>query len=302
MATGKVYLIGAGPGDIELLTLKAVKRLQLCDVVLVDDLVNPEVLRLACDQAEIIYVGKRNGHEGATPQSVIDEMLVSLARAGKQIARLKGGDPFIFGRGGEELEALLKAGVEVEVVSGVTSGIAVPATLGICLSHRAFASGITFISGHSCSNDNLDWQSLVKGKTTIVIYMGMTNLPDIVDLLLKHGMPGDTPAAVIQNGTLAQQRNVITNISELPEAVRHLSLGPPAIIVIGEVVNMARLQPHNVAKEQAAEQPFVTEKGTVENTSSVAPDANEYILIANEFDRTETPLSRDGELAFSRIT
>ncbi len=259
---GKVYLIGAGPGDIELLTLKAVRCLGQCDVLLLDDLVNRQILQFAKDGVHVIHVGKRGG-KAHTPQDWILQTMISLAREGKVIGRVKGGDPFIFARGGEEIEALIKAKIACEIVSGLTSGVAVPAVLGIPLTHREHSSGITFITGHSCESGEsstngqkennghvlqkhqLDWAALVASKTTIVVYMGMTRLPELIKKLTENKLPPSTPVAVIENGTLPQQRFIVSQIDRLIDDVEEARLGSPAIIVIGSVVAFAH-QPLNV--------------------------------------------------------
>lgn len=238
MKRGKVILVGAGPGDPELLTLKAVRALAEAEVVLVDDLVNRAVL-VHAPRARVVEVGKR-GSCRSTPQHFIQRLLVALAAEGLTVVRLKGGDPFVFGRGGEELQALRAAGVLVEVVPGITSGTAVPAALGIPLTHRAYSHGVTFVTGHTRDGADVDWRTLAAGGTTLVIYMGMQNLASIVAELLKGGMAADTPAAAIQYGTLPQQRQVVTRLGMLPLAVMQEGLGSPALIVVGEVVCLAQ--------------------------------------------------------------
>ena len=239
---GKVFLIGAGPGDVELLTLKAVKALGQADVVLIDDLVNREVLQFVRPGTRVVEVGKRGGCK-STPQDFIERQLVHEARAGCVVARVKGGDPFIFGRGGEEMETLRAAGIAVEVINGITAGIGVPAALGIPVTHRDFSHGVTFITGHTQADGALDWQALVKGGTTLVIYMGVAHLPGIVESLVAGGMNAATSACAIQNGTLASQRSVVTTLAQLQQAVADADIGSPAIIVIGDVVSLARQQP-----------------------------------------------------------
>lgn len=236
--TGKVYLIGAGPGDVELLTLKAVQALARADVALIDDLVNRELLQFLRPHTRVIDVGKRGGCR-ATPQAFIERQMVQFARQGSCVARVKGGDPFVFGRGGEEVETLRKAGIEVEVVNGITAGIGVPAALGIPVTHRAYSRGVTFITGHAKQGGEIDWEALARSGTTLVIYMGMTHLTEITARLMAAGLPARMPAAAIQHGTLPSQREVISTLDGLPEAVRRAGLGSPAIVVIGEVVNLA---------------------------------------------------------------
>jgi len=236
---GKVYLVGAGPGDLELLTLKAVRALGEADVILLDELVNREVLRFAPSDARVIEVGKRGGCR-STPQSFIERLMVRMAKAGATVVRVKGGDPFMFGRGGEEMGVLLAAGVEVEVVSGVTAGMGVPATLGIPLTHRGLCHGATFVTGHTRDGREPDWSALARSGTTLVIYMGIATLHAIVRNLLQAGMPAATPAAAIQSGTLPSQRSVVVTLGQLPQAVHDAALGSPAILVVGAVVNLAR--------------------------------------------------------------
>ena len=238
--TGKVFLIGAGPGDPELLTLKAVRALAAADVVLVDDLVHRDILRHASAGARVIEVGKRGGCK-STPQAFIVRKMIQLARQGRTVARLKGGDPFVFGRGGEEVAALDDAGIPVEVIGGITAGIAAPAVLGIPVTHRDVARGVTFLTGHSRDGSDPDWGALRATGTTLVIYMGMARVTDLIAGMLKAGFPPDTPACAIQNATLATQREVITTLSRLPAAAAEARLGSPAILVIGEVVRYAHV-------------------------------------------------------------
>lgn len=247
---GKVFLVGAGPGDPELLTLKAVKALQAADVVLVDDLVNDEILQ-HCQHARIVNVGKRGGCQ-STPQNFINRMLIALAEQGQQVVRLKGGDPFLFGRGGEEMLALRNAGIDCEVISGVTSGIAVPASMGIPLTHRAYTHGVTMVTGHTQDGDQLDWHALVASKTTLVIYMGIKKVAEIVRHLLAAGMEQDMPTMAIQHGTLATERHVSAPLAMLPLAVHQEKLESPAIIVIGNVVRMANNNQLSATLEVAA--------------------------------------------------
>ena len=233
---GKVFLIGAGPGDPELLTLKAVRALRAADVVLVDDLVNRECLAHARVDARIIRVGKRGGCR-STPQRFIDKLLVRYAKQGRTIARLKGGDPFVFGRGGEEMLALTQAGIEVEVIPGITAGLGVPAALGIPVTHRQIARGVIFLTGHTEDGSEPDWDALVRSGLTLVIYMGVSRLQRIVAALRKAGMPAEMPACVIENGTLQTQRQRVTTLGNLSAE----GLGSPAIVVVGEVVRFAQL-------------------------------------------------------------
>jgi uroporphyrin-III C-methyltransferase len=227
----RVFLIGAGPGDPELLTVKAVRALGLADVVLVDDLVHRGCLAHAKPGARIVAVGKRGGTL-STSQVFIEKTLIASARQGLTVARLKGGDPFVFGRGGEELQALRAHGIEVEVIPGVTAGTAVPAALGIPVTHRDYAHGVTFVTGHGAE---IDWQALVRSKTTLVIYMGLRNLERISSSLIAAGMDPATPACLIENGTLYTQRQRVRTLSQLSGS----GFKGPALIVIGDVVRFA---------------------------------------------------------------
>ena len=238
MKPGKVYLVGAGPGDPELLTLKAVKALARADVVMLDDLVDRRVLDYA-PGARVIEVGKRGGCK-STPQAFIERLMVRLASHGNVIARIKGGDPFVFGRGGEEALALARAGIECEVIPGITAGIGVPAALGIPVTHRGLARGVTFVTGHTRDGSGPDWAALARTDTTLVIYMGMQRVVEITAALQAAGMPATTPAAAIQNGTTEFERHVIATLATLADAARAAVLGSPSLIVIGEVVGLAR--------------------------------------------------------------
>lgn len=237
MMPGKVYLIGAGPGDPELLTLKAVRALGEATVVLVDDLVNPAVLAHVNPAARIVPVGKRGGC-ASTPQTFIEQLMLREARAGQIVARVKGGDPFMFGRGGEELATLRAAAVPVEVIQGITAGIAAPARLGIPVTHRDAGRGVAFVTGHTQSEPP-NWVALVASRLTLVIYMGVANAADIRSALLDAGMDGAMPAAVIQNASTADEHGIVTTLDALPAAIAQHRIASPAIIVIGEVVRLA---------------------------------------------------------------
>lgn len=250
MNSGRVYLIGAGPGNLDLLTLGAVRTIGLADAILIDDLVNPEALQFARQGAQIIRVGKRGGCR-STPQTFILKKMIALAHDGKTVARIKGGDPFMFGRGGEELQALRHAGIAVSVISGVTSGIAVPAALNIPLTHRDCTHGVTFVTGHTQGTDEPDWHALAAMHTTLVIYMGMSNLERIAQQLMRHGLAADTPAAAIQHGTLPNQRQVVATLGQLANLVTAVGMSSPAIVVIGEVVRFAGMDAQ-IPLQQAA--------------------------------------------------
>jgi uroporphyrin-III C-methyltransferase len=242
MSGGMVYLIGAGPGDPELVTLKAARALARCDVVLVDDLVHRDVLRLCRPGVRVIEVGKRGGCR-STPQPFIDGLLVRLAKRGAIVGRLKGGDPYVFGRGGEEVAVLTAAGVPAEVVSGVTAGIAVPAVFGIPVTHRDLSRGVTLVSGHACANGREpEWGALARSGTTLVIYMGVRRLAEITRALLAAAMSPATPAAAIQNGTLPEQVSVVSTLECLASDVAARGIGSPAIVVVGDVVALTRQQ------------------------------------------------------------
>jgi len=231
-----VTLIGAGPGDPELLTLKAARALGAADVVLVDELVNRGCLAHVRSTAKIIEVGKRGGCK-STPQAFIEKLLISHAREKKNVVRLKGGDPFVFGRGGEEVEALRAQGIDVEVIPGITAGTAVPATLGIPVTHREFARGVTFVTGHTKDGTEPNWQALAHSGTTLVIYMGLRGLEKILSCLKAAGMDASTPACIIENGTLHNQKQRVATLGTLSAA----GFASPALIVIGDVVRFARV-------------------------------------------------------------
>ncbi|MBS1209116.1 MAG: CysG [Proteobacteria bacterium] len=239
---GKVYLIGGGPGDPELLTLKAARLLATADAVVYDNLVSAAVLAHSRDNAERIYVGKKAGNH-ALPQLDINKLLVTLALQGKQVVRLKGGDPYIFGRGGEEAETLHHAGIAFEVVPGVSSASGAAAYAGIPLTHREHAQSCFFVTGHLKDETcNLDWPTLARPGQTLVIYMGLTSLPDISRELIAHGMDPATPAACIRRATLPDQKTLTGSIADLPEKVAAAGFKPPALLIIGSVVSLhARL-------------------------------------------------------------
>jgi uroporphyrin-III C-methyltransferase len=232
----RVTLIGAGPGDPELLTLKAARALHAADVVLVDELVNRGCLAHLRSDAKIIEVGKRGGCK-STPQAFIAKLLVLYAKQGRNVVRLKGGDPFVFGRGGEELEALRSEGIVVEVIPGITAGTAVPASLGIPVTHRELARGVTFVTGHTKDGTEPDWQALARSRTTLVIYMGLKGLKRILVSLKAAGMDPATPACIIENGTLHSQKQRVATLGTLSGD----GFAGPALIVIGDVVRFARI-------------------------------------------------------------
>ena len=236
---GTCTLVGAGPGDPELLTLKAVKAIAQATVLLVDDLVNIAVLEHASPDARIVHVGKRGGCK-STPQAFIEKLMLNETLAGEHVVRLKGGDPFIFGRGGEEIEALREAGIEATVVNGITSGLAGLTALNTPLTHRDHAHGVVFITGHAKPGDaGTDWRQLAAtardAKLTLVIYMGVSGAATIEQELLT-GLPADTPVAIIQHASLPRQRHAVTTLGMLHATIEREGLASPSVIVVGDVV------------------------------------------------------------------
>ena len=234
-----ITLVGAGPGDPDLLTLKAVRAIAQATVLLVDDLVNDAVLAHASASARIVHVGKRGGCR-STPQAFIHRLMVQEARAGERVVRLKGGDPFIFGRGGEEIEHLRAEGLAVEVVNGITAGLAAVTTLGVPLTHRDHAHGVVFITGHAQDPAQTpDWAQLARTahqcRLTLVIYMGVRGL-GAIQAGLCQGLPDATPVAVVQHATLPAQRELICTLAELPQTVADEGLRSPAVIIVGDVI------------------------------------------------------------------
>ena len=234
---GKVYLVGAGPGDPELITVKGVRCIQQADVILYDRLVNKELLDYAKPNVELINCGKLPNYH-LLQQETINRFLVKYAEKGKMVTRLKGGDPFVFGRGGEEAEICDKAGVPFEVVPGITAGIAAPAYAGIPVTHRDYSSSFAIITGHrkAGEDDNIKWEAIAKGIDTIAIYMGVKNLPYIRKKLLEHGKNPDTPVALIHWGTLQNQRIAIGTLETIVDTAEREQVKNPSMIVIGEVV------------------------------------------------------------------
>ncbi|NWB53850.1 MULTISPECIES: uroporphyrinogen-III C-methyltransferase [unclassified Pseudomonas] len=231
--SAKVWLVGAGPGDPELLTLKAVRALREADVVLIDDLVNPALLE-HCPAARLITVGKRGGCR-STPQAFIHRLMLRYARQGKCVVRLKGGDPCIFGRGGEEAAWLRQQGVEVELVNGITAGLAGATNCDISLTLRGVSRGVTLVTAHTQDDSSLNWRALAEGGTTLVIYMGVAKLEEIRRQLLEGGMSDDMPVAMIENASLPQQRECRSSLARMQDDAHEFALKSPAILVIGRV-------------------------------------------------------------------
>ena len=235
--TGKVYIVGAGPEDFELLTLKALRVLKEADVILYDELVGEEIKSfLKTLDAELVDVGKRIGKH-KKKQEEINELMVKLAKEGKTVVRLKGGDPFVFGRGGEEAEYLAENGIPFEVIPGITSAIAVPAYAGIPITHRKFDPAVVFITGRE-AKERLNWRALAELNATIVILMGVTNLEKNVRNLIENGKDPKTPVAIIENGCTPQQRVLVSTLENIVEVAKKENVRPPAIVVVGDVVRL----------------------------------------------------------------
>ena len=239
MPTGKVYLVGAGPGDPGLLTLRGKALLQRAEVVVYDYLANPRLLHFVPKDAELIYAGKKGGGLHAYTQEGINRLLVDRAKAGKMVVRLKGGDPFIFGRGGEEIEELAAEGIAFEAVPGVTSASAAATCTGIPITHREYTASVAFITGHEDPDkpaSKLDWDKLATGVGTLVIYMGIKNLPDIMQRLIAAGRAPETPVAVVRWASTPQQESVIGTLANISDLVHEAGIKPPALVIVGEVV------------------------------------------------------------------
>lgn len=250
--TATLFLVGVGPGDPELLTLKAVRAISEADVVVYDRLVSPEILSFVRDGVARIDVGKQAKCH-PTPQSEINQLLIRLARTGRNVVRLKGGDPFIFGRGYEEMLELRRVGIPVVVIPGVTAAQGCAASAGVPLTHRGIASGVRYLTGHCRSDQPLDfdWSGLADPDTTLVVYMGRANIEQIVRELIRHGLPGDTPALAISEGTMPGERRVCAPLVDLPAALQAARLQGTVLFIIGRVVAMAmqKCEPCNAAME-----------------------------------------------------
>ncbi len=245
--TGRVYLVGAGPGDPELITLRGLRVLRAAEVVVYDRLVHPALVEEAPANAERVFAGK-HPHGPRVPQEEVVRVLIERAREGKRVVRLKGGDPFVFGRGGEEVEALRQAGVPYEVIPGVTAAVAVPGAVEIPVTHRAYASAFAVVTGHSCGERaDLDWAALVR-VPTLVVLMGLHRLAQIASRLVASGADPDLPAAVVAKGTLPDQRVVVGRLRDIAARVEAAGLAPPATLVVGRVVELCRAA---VGKEAA---------------------------------------------------
>ncbi len=242
MKVGKVYLVGAGPGDPGLMTVKGLDCLRRADVVIDDRLIDESILHEARPEAEKIYVGKASSHH-TLEQETINHLLIQKAREGKVVVRLKGGDPFVLGRGGEEAEALAENHIPFEVVPGVSSAVAVPAYAGIPVTHREVASSFTVVTGHKASDrgePDIAWDKLATGTDTLVILMGIGNLAYVVDQLIKNNKPPSTPAAVITHGTTNRQRCVTGTLQDIVAKVKSEDLKPPSVVVVGNVVQLRK--------------------------------------------------------------
>ncbi|MCC6531595.1 MAG: uroporphyrinogen-III C-methyltransferase [Burkholderiales bacterium] len=242
-APGRVLLVGAGPGDPELLTLRALRAIREADVIVYDHLVTPAVLDFAAARTAKLYVGKeRDNH--TLPQDDINDLLVALARAGKEVVRLKGGDPFVFGRGGEEMQALRRHGIACEVVPGITAACGIAAATGVPLTHRDHAHACVFVTGHLRDGSvNLDWEALARPLQTVVVYMGLKGLAIFARELIAHGLAADTPAMVVENGTTPEQRVVTATLATLPAAAVAQRLCSPTLVVVGAVVRLREASP-----------------------------------------------------------
>lgn len=244
---GNVYLVGTGPGDPELLTVKAMRVIQSADLLLYDRLVSNDVLDLVGSDAKLLYVGKTAGYHSRT-QEEIHELLLCFAEVGATVVRLKGGDPLVFGRGGEEMDFLQQEGIQVKVIPGITAASGIAAELGIPLTHRGVANSVRFLTGHSWkggADPLFVAENAADPDSTLVVYMGLSTLPSLVQKLIQHGLPPDTPAAAVERGTTPQQRIVFAEIKDLADNITSAQLISPTLIIIGKVVALSPLWPHS---------------------------------------------------------
>lgn len=239
MNPGKVYIVGAGPGDPDLITVKGKRCIETADVILYDRLINPELLEYAKSDADLIYCGKLPGYH-TMKQETINHFLIKFAMNGKIVTRLKGGDPFVFGRGGEEAESLKTHGIAYEIIPGITSGIAASAYAGIPVTHRKISSSVAFVTGHGCdeSKDDIEWDALARGVQTLVVYMGMKHLPEICRKLMASGKAASTPVALVHWGTKEDQVSVTGTLETITAVAEQKAIENPTIIVIGDVVRL----------------------------------------------------------------
>ncbi|MDY0211772.1 MAG: uroporphyrinogen-III C-methyltransferase [Desulfuromonadaceae bacterium] len=280
--TTRVYLVGAGPGDSGLITVKGKRCLQSADVVLYDRLCNPVLLEDVPPTAEQIYVGKNMGHH-ALPQEHINALLVEKAREGRVVVRLKGGDPFVFGRGGEEIDTLAEAGIPFEVVPGVTAGFAAGAYAGIPLTHRDFTTSVTLVTGHLNTRKDhqrdIDWTTLGRGHGTLVFYMGLTNIATICAELIHHGRAEDTPVAVVSHASTPQQRTLIATLADAPQQVEQQGVTTPAVILVGDVVRLhERLDWFQRSLTMGEESPENTKPEVAEATEETESTRNNILI------------------------
>ncbi len=247
---GKVWLVGAGPGDADLLTVKALRAINSADIIFYDQLVSEEICALFPKNTPALYVGKvKNNH--SIPQEDLNQLLINQAQLGLNVCRIKGGDPFVFGRGGEELLELRKAGVEAEVVPGITSASGCSTYADIPLTHRGIAQGCTFVTGHAEKTLDVNWNALAQLNHTLVFYMGLTRAGDISDNLLAGGLAADTPVAIIENGCRKDQRDIISDLANFPVAVLREQVKSPALIIVGKVVSMKEQLQMNALIQEA---------------------------------------------------